>query len=133
VTDATDRKRLEASWLDLTRRRLPQAATVRRWPIRHDHCFQRVLLDNACGGVWYDHIDGRPAYRAAPLRVLAAAVALAEDAEAGRADLPALNAASLGWRAERGRRPRPRRRDASAPRAGRDDMAGGKGVSGDGP
>jgi hypothetical protein len=96
-----DRRLLEARWLELTRRLLPQAAAGRRWPIRRDHCFQRVLLDNACGGVWYDCIAGRPAYRAAADPILAAATALGDDVVAGRADLSALNAASLRWRGKR--------------------------------
>ena len=32
------------------------------WPVSEDHCFQRIVLDNVCGGVWYEHLD-RPAYK----------------------------------------------------------------------
>ena len=93
------RAALEARWLDLTRRDLP-AARRPGWPVRHDHCFQRILLDAACGGVWYDAIPGRPAYRHAPEPLLRRAVALGEEVLAGAADLGALNARSLGWREE---------------------------------
>ena len=94
----TDRDALEARWLDLTRSVLPGLAAVRGWPVAADHCFQRILLDAATGGVWYDAIPGRPAFRAASAAQLATAVALAEDAAAGRCDLVALNAQSLAWR-----------------------------------
>ncbi|PRY92905.1 hypothetical protein BCF33_1768 [Hasllibacter halocynthiae] len=96
------RAALEDRWLTLTRQRLPAAAHARGWPVRLDHCFQRILLDNAVGGRWYDAIAGRPAYRHAPGEVLARAVSLGEGALAGRSDLWAMNRASLRWRGKRG-------------------------------
>jgi hypothetical protein len=92
------RQALEARWLALTREILPSLAAERAWPVSADHCFQRILLDHACGGRWYDHVTGRPAYRAVHDAVLARAVALAEEVLAGRADLHALNRQSLAWR-----------------------------------
>lgn len=98
-----DRAALETRWLDLTRRVLPALAGERGWPVRLDHCFQRILLDNALGGRWYDHVARRPAYRYLPADALARAVALGEGCASGAADLPALNRRSLGWRGKRGR------------------------------
>ena len=95
------RAALEARWLDLTRRLLPGACRP-DWPVRHDHCFQRILLDAACEGVWYDAIRGRPAYRHATEDVLRRATRLAEGVLAGTADLAALNAQSLRWRGKGG-------------------------------
>lgn len=89
---------LEADWLDLTRRELPALAASRYWPIRADHCFQRVLLDNAVGGVWYDAVPRRPAYRHADAALLHRAVALGRAAADGTVDLHSLNAQSLAWR-----------------------------------
>ncbi len=89
---------LEARWLTLTREMLPALAAPRSWPVRADHCFQRILLDNACGGRWYDHVAGRPAYRAIDEARLAESVRLGEAARDGTADLHALNARSLAWR-----------------------------------
>ncbi|WP_448657515.1 GCN5-related N-acetyltransferase [Sphingomonas sp. CJ99] len=97
----TDRASLESRWLTLTRTDLPSVAAERRWPIRADHCFQRVLLDHAAGGVWYDHIAGRPAYAHADAALLARAVALGEAVRSGTADLPALNRQSIAWRRTR--------------------------------
>ena len=92
------RAELEAHWLRLTREALPALAASRRWPVRADHCFQRILLDHAVGGCWYEAIGGRPAYRHLDDRRLAAAVALGERVRAGEADLVALNRQSLAWR-----------------------------------
>ncbi|RVT83916.1 GCN5-related N-acetyltransferase [Rhodobacteraceae bacterium CCMM004] len=94
------RDALSARWLDLTRRRLP-AAVRPGWPVRFDHCFQRILLDHACGGRWSDRFDGRPAYAHAPAAVLTRAVDLGEAVLAGAADLAALNRQSLVWRGKR--------------------------------
>ena len=93
-----DRAALEARWLDVTRRLLPALAAERGWPIRADHCFQRVLLDAAFGDRWYDHVPGRPAYRTMPEDRLARAVALAQAVADGTLALEPLNVASLGYR-----------------------------------
>ncbi len=92
------RAELEMQWLSLTRETLPALAPMRSWPIRNHHCFQRVLLDAACGQCWYDCIAGRPAYRHASDELLGAAVAYARDLIDGTADLPALIAQSLRYR-----------------------------------
>jgi hypothetical protein len=47
-----------------------------RWALRHDHCFQRVVLDAVCGARWYDHVQP-PAYRNLDEARLTDAVALA--------------------------------------------------------
>ena len=106
---AAPRAALEAAWLVLTRETLPALAAERRWPVRADHCFQRILLDNAVEGRWYDHIARRPAYAHASDAVLARAVALGEAAMTGAADLAELNRRSLGWRGKRVAPPPPGR------------------------
>ena len=95
------RAELEARWLELTREILPGVAAEKRWPIRNDHCFQRVLLDNACGGTWYAYISKRPAYRRADAATLQRAIELGEAAVEGSADLAELNTRSLAWRGKR--------------------------------
>ena len=92
------RPALERRWLALTRETLPRLAGPSGWPVHADHCFQRILLDHAFGGCWYDHVARRPAYRHAPADALARAVALGEAVVAGEADLAALNRRSLAWR-----------------------------------
>lgn len=93
-----DRPALEIRRLQLTRETLPALAVAREWPVSADHCFQRILLDNAVGGRWYDTVTKRPAYKHIAADRLAAAVALGEAVAAGTADLHALNARSLAWR-----------------------------------
>ncbi|UWQ20319.1 hypothetical protein [Jannaschia sp. W003] len=69
--------------------------------MRFDHCFQRILLDGAAGGVWYDAIPKRPAYRHADEPLLRRAVEMGEAALRGEGDLGLWNRRSLAWRAGR--------------------------------
>jgi hypothetical protein len=93
-----NRPHLEAAWLALTRETLPALAQARGWPVSADHCFQRILLDNAVGGRWYDTITARPAYRHIATEALARAIALGQATIAGETDLHDLNRRSLAWR-----------------------------------
>ena len=92
------RKQLEDQWLQLTRLSLPEIAVSRGWPIQNDHCFQRVLLDNACNTKWTEVIAKRPAYRHAPDDILLAALALGQAVLDGGQNLTNLNQRSLEWR-----------------------------------
>ncbi|MCW2679477.1 MAG: hypothetical protein JWM62_878 [Frankiales bacterium] len=38
---------------------LPARARRDGWVLRQDHCFGRVLLDDAVGGCWFDVLDRR--------------------------------------------------------------------------
>ena len=91
-------------WFALTYRELPAVARDRNWPVFRDHCFQRILLDNACGNAWRTHIIP-PAWRNADDAVLTKAIALGEGALLGEEDLAELNRLSLLWR---GKKPRQR-------------------------
>ncbi len=50
----TSRPELEQRYRDLVSTELPDAARRGAWVIRLDHCFGRVLLDDAVGACWYD-------------------------------------------------------------------------------
>lgn len=93
---------IRRAWRDLVERRLPAAARHRnqRWPICLDHCFARVLLDNACGRPWREAIRP-PAWRNAEERVLREAISLGEAVLADQVDLRALNERSLEMRGKR--------------------------------
>ena len=85
----------------LVDRELPGAARRDGWSLRLNHCFGRVLLDDAVGGCWYDHLDRKagPAYRQLDDARLAGAVALGERLlTEGDPLLRALDARSLAWR-----------------------------------
>jgi hypothetical protein len=102
VSEAPDSlAELRAEWLAWMRERLPAAARSRPdWPIRLDHCFGRVILDAVYGRPWREAVRA-PAWRHMDEAALRRAVALARDIAEGRADLPALNAASLLARGKR--------------------------------
>jgi len=78
--DAADRDALLARYRELVERELPAAAVRGRWVIRRNHCFGRVLLDDAVGACWYDVLDCRAgaAYRQLDDERLAHAVATGE-------------------------------------------------------
>lgn len=90
---------LVGQYLHLTRTVLPALAQTSKphWPVRNDHCFQRIVLDSICGGVWYNHIT-RPAYKHLSHEQAAQAVQLCEQIVAGEIDLDKLNQQSLAWR-----------------------------------
>ncbi|MEO0793046.1 MAG: GCN5-related N-acetyltransferase [Pseudomonadota bacterium] len=91
---------LRDQYRELVGRRLPAIARERDWPIHNDHCFARVLLDNACGAPWREVI-APPAWRNAADEVIAAAISLGENAIAGQADISQLNRRSLEMRGKK--------------------------------
>jgi hypothetical protein len=95
-----DRRALEERYRALVRTELPARARDAGWVLRRDHCFGRVLLDDAVGGCWYDVLDRRrTAFRQLSDDQLAGAVALAERLLAeGDPLLRELDARSLRWR-----------------------------------
>jgi hypothetical protein len=92
-----DRKALDERWFELTRETMPSLAAERGWPVRFDHCFQRILLDNAVGTKWRDVI-APPAYRNASPEVMRRGLAMGEACIDGTLDLAELNRNSLSWR-----------------------------------
>ena len=99
-----------ARYRELVRSELPAAARAGGWVLREDHCFGRVLLDDAVGGCWYDVLDRR---RTAFLQLtdeqLAGAVALGERLLVeGDPLLRELDERSLAWRGKPSKRARRR-------------------------
>ena len=86
-------------YMTLTKEVMPQLARTshKYWPVRNDHCFQRIVLDAICGGTWYDHI-ARPAYKHLTRYQALQAVTLCDAIISGDADLTQLNRQSLTWR-----------------------------------
>ena len=82
--------------IKLTKEVLPMMASDKKlqWPVKYDHCFQRIVLDNICNGCWYDHLK-RPAYKHLTNSQALKAVKLCEDIITGNADLHTLNRKSL--------------------------------------
>ena len=96
----TARAELEGRYRVLVRSLLPAAAREGGWVLRDDHCFGRVLLDDAVGGCWYDVLDRRrTAFTQLDDAQLAGAVALGERLlDEGDPLLRELDARSLAWR-----------------------------------
>jgi hypothetical protein len=95
-----DRYDLQQRYLDLTRVELPALARDKKWPIRFDHCFMRIILDHVFQDCWYDHLDRRlVAYKQLNDRQLAEAVELGEAMLHADVDrVSELNTQSLIWR-----------------------------------
>jgi hypothetical protein len=102
VDECADRNELVNRYLHLTKTVMPTLAenSFRNWPVRNDHCFQRIVLDAICGDIWYKHLS-RPACRSLSLEELKQAVLLCENIISGQADLTTLNQQSLAWRSKR--------------------------------
>ena len=93
---------LVSRYLVLTKEIMPHLArrSHPHWPVCNDHCFQRIVLDNLCGGVWYDWLP-RPAYKNLTHDLAAKAVDLCNKIILGDIDLVVLNEQSLKWRGKR--------------------------------
>lgn len=87
---------------DYTTKVMPQMAGKPeiQWPVQNDHCFQRIILDAVCNGIWYDYLE-RPAYKNLTQDQAFRAVQLCKEIVAGRANLHALNRQSLIWRGKK--------------------------------
>ena len=90
---------LVSRYLVLTKEIMPHLARTSHphWPVCNDHCFQRIVLDTLCGGVWYDWLP-RPAYKNLTQDLAAKAVNLCNKIILGDIDLVVLNDQSLKWR-----------------------------------
>ena len=110
-----------ARWKQLTEVLLPERARREHWPVRLDHCFKRICLDDAFGDVWYGHLR-RPAERHIAGEALQRTLGCAEALLIGdRALLDRKNEASLRYRGKL-KRSSPGRNDtpdATPVRAGR--------------
>ena len=93
---------LVGTYMHLTNQVLPSLAQNERsnWPVSEDHCFQRIILDTICGGVWYEYLS-RPAYKHLSEEQALRAVALCKAIVDNKVDLRQLNHQSLIWRKKR--------------------------------
>ncbi len=89
-------------YLIMTREVMPKMSreATNKWPVKNDHCFQRIVLDSVCQGVWYESIE-RPAYKHLNYAQAKLAVKLCDEIIAGKVNLSELNTQSLIWRGKR--------------------------------
>lgn len=101
--DGVDLSRLRAEYGRKVNDALPaQARASGDWPIEADHCFARVVLDNLFRDAWYDHVEGRPAYKHLSQDELQTAIELADRMRTeGKPAVADLNENSLQWRTDR--------------------------------
>lgn len=97
--EQTRTSNLISQYMVLTKETMPHLARTshKHWPVRDDHCFQRIVLDAVCEGVWYNHLR-RPAYKNLTYDLAVNAVNLCNDIISENTDLAALNRQSLKWR-----------------------------------
>ena len=103
-----DRTGLLARYQQLVKVELPARAAEDGWVLRADHCFGRVLLDDAVGARWYDVLDRRrTAFRQLDDAQLRRAVELGERLlEEGDPLLREVDAQSLRYRGKPPKRSR---------------------------
>lgn len=103
-TKEDDIDALRTRWTDLYATRLPALAKSRdpvqpKWPVHLDHCFARIVLDNAIGlDKPWNQVLKAPAVRNMTLNQLRDALALGEKVANGEADLVELDQRSLDLR-----------------------------------
>lgn len=85
-------------WKQLTEKQLPQKAAAERWPVRVDHCFKRITLDNLFGDVWYRHLPSPAEDHLTDEQAQKAAMIAETILQGGRETLNGLNRLSLQWR-----------------------------------
>ena len=88
-------------YLYLTDEVLPSIAKSKEFPVRKNHCFWRIILDNLFQCCWYQAIGkkGIPAYMRLSEEQLQQAIDLAEGMVSGSRDyVRQLNQNSLDWR-----------------------------------
>lgn len=98
---------LRKQWNHLYRDRLPSLAKAKdaaqpKWPVQLDHCFARIILDNAVGKdrPW-NQVLKSPAYKHMSQGQLETAIALGEKLSKGEEDLVALDERSLSLRGKK--------------------------------
>lgn len=97
-------KELQERWRYIYQDHLPALAKAKdsvqkAWPVRLDHCFARIVLDNAIGKdrPWTEVLK-QPAIRNMNTEQITDAIELAEQIATGEADLRELNNQSLQFR-----------------------------------
>lgn len=98
---------LQDKWNLLYRTRLPSLAKAKdpaqpKWPVKLDHCFARIVLDNAIGKdrPWHQVVKS-PAYKNMSRQQLEDAIELGEKLASGEENLVELDEKSLALRGKR--------------------------------
>ena len=86
-------------YLNLINHQLPALAKQTSMPVRFNHCFARIVLDNLFEDCWYNHLSRKqPAYKQLSEAQLIKAIAIAQSIADYPERIVQLNQNSLGWR-----------------------------------
>ena len=94
-------EQLRAKYLELVNQELPAQAKKRDFPVRFNHCFARIILDNLFERCWYEALDRKQgaAYKQLSDAELKKAIAIAEAIVINSDSyIQQLNQNSLRWR-----------------------------------
>ena len=99
LSNSTEHTKNLREFLHYAKNVLPSIASTKKntWPIHHDHCFLRVILDNIVGCAWYEVIPS-PAYKNLTDEQVSAALCLAKQIATESVSLHVLNQRSKQWR-----------------------------------
>jgi hypothetical protein len=90
---------LQKQYLDLINHQLPLKAQQTSMPVRFNHCFARIVLDNLFNDCWYNHLSRqRPAYQQLNETQLKGAITIARAMLRQPKNVERLNKKSLRWR-----------------------------------
>lgn len=93
---------LREEYLSLINKQLPTQAKQGGFPVRFNHCFARIVLDNLFENCWYQHLSRQEAaYKQLSEAQLKAAIALAQSMLNSPETAQILNQNSLRWRKKR--------------------------------
>ncbi|EDX87003.1 hypothetical protein S7335_4710 [Synechococcus sp. PCC 7335] len=94
---------LREHYLSLINEQLPNRAKQVSMPVRFNHCFARIVLDNLFEGCWYDSLSRKlPAYKQLNEEQLVRAIAIAQQMLTDSKSVTWLNENSLRWRGKLG-------------------------------
>ena len=100
----SDISALRKQYLALINQQLPEKAKEGAMPVRFNHCFARIVLDNLFKGCWYDHLSRKqPAYKQLDESQLEKGIAIAQTMLADPKIATQLNQNSLRWRGKASR------------------------------
>ena len=99
ISKSTKHQKNLREFLHYAKNVLPSIASIKKnaWPIHHDHCFMRVILDNIVGCAWYEVIPS-PASNNLTDEQASAALNLARQIATESVSLHVLNQRSKQWR-----------------------------------
>ncbi len=96
---SADLQSLRAQYLNLINKQLPAEAVHTSMPVRFNHCFARIVLDNLFEDCWYNHLSRKkPAYVQLNEAQLEKAITFAQAMVKNPSTAVLLNQNSLHWR-----------------------------------